>query len=73
VLTNLNVTALLKSELTTHVDRLVKRADSNGDGHLSRTEFSEFLEDVVRQLELADHQKTDRSSGTDGGIDKTRE
>ena len=28
--------------------------DSNGDGHLSKTEFSEFLADVVRKLELAD-------------------
>ena len=54
MLNNLNVTALLKSELAPQVDRLVKRADSNADGHLSKTEFSEFLADVVRKLELAD-------------------
>ena len=54
MLNNLNVTALLKSEFASHVDRLAKRVDSNGDGHLSKTEFSEFLADVVRKLELAD-------------------
>ena len=69
MLNNLNVTALLKSELAPHVDRLVKRADSNGDGHLSRSEFSEFLADVVRKLELADAEK---ASAADG-INKTRE
>ena len=54
MLNNLNVTALLKSEFASHVDRLAKRVDSNGDGHLSKTEFSEFLADVVRKLELAE-------------------
>jgi hypothetical protein len=54
VLNNLNVTALLKSEFASHVDRLAKRVDTNGDGHLSKSEFSEFLADVVRRLELAD-------------------
>ena len=54
MLNNLNVTALLKSEFASHVDRLAKRVDTNGDGHLSKTEFSEFLADVVRKLELAD-------------------
>jgi hypothetical protein len=54
VLNNLNVTALLKSEFAPHVDRLAKRVDTNGDGHLSKSEFSEFLADVVRKLELED-------------------
>jgi hypothetical protein len=58
VLNNLNVTALLKSEFAPHVDRLAKRVDTNGDGHLSKSEFSEFLADVVRKLELADTEKT---------------
>jgi hypothetical protein len=57
VLNNLNVTALLKSELAPHVDRIVARADANRDGHLSKSEFSEFLADVVRKLELADAEK----------------
>jgi len=68
VLNNLNITALLKSELAPHVDRLVKRADSNGDGHLSKSEFSEFLADVVRKLELADAEKASAADVT-----KTRE
>ena len=68
MLNNLNITALLKSELAPHVDRLAKRADSNGDGHLSRSEFSEFLADVVRKLELAD---ADKASAAD--LTKTRE
>ena len=58
MLNNLNVTALLKSEFAPHVDRLAKRVDANGDGHLSKSEFSEFLADVVRKLELADAEKT---------------
>ena len=64
MLNNLNVTALLKSELAPHVDRLVKRADSNGDGHLSKSEFAEFLAGVVRKLELADAEKA--SAAADG-------
>lgn len=54
MLNNLNVTALLKSEIAPAVDRQVKRADTNRDGHLSTSEFSQFLADVVRKLELAD-------------------
>ena len=68
MLNNLNITGLLKSELAPHVDRLVKRADSNGDGHLSKSEFSEFLADVVRKLELADAEKASAADVT-----KTRE
>jgi len=74
VLNNLNVTALLKSELAPHVDRLVKRADTNGDGHLSKSEFSVFLADVVRKLELADAEKAATSVGAAADhINKTRE
>ena len=68
MLNNLNITALLKSELAPHVDRLATRADSNGDGHLSKSEFSEFLADVVRKLELADAEKASAADVT-----KTRE
>ena len=74
MLNNLNVTALLKSELAPHVDRLVKRADTNSDGHLSKSEFSVFLADVVRKLELADAEKTANSvSAAADHINKTRE
>jgi hypothetical protein len=65
VLNNLNVTALLKSEFAPLVDRVVKRADANGDGHLSKSEFSEFLADVVRKLELADAEKAVAERGSE--------
>jgi hypothetical protein len=69
VLNNINVAALLKSELAPQVDRLVKRADTNGDGHLSKTEFSEFLADVVRKLELADAEKASAAPAQGTGVE----
>lgn len=51
---NLNVTALLKSELTPHAEGRLTRANRQ---HGGRSEFSEFLADVARKLELADAEK----------------
>ena len=67
---NLNITALLKSEFAPQVDRLAKRIDTNGDGHLSKSEFSQFLADVVRKLELADAEVATSLTPQDPSRDK---
>jgi hypothetical protein len=51
VITNVNLQALISSELAPQIDRFVKRADSNSDGRVSTDEVSQFLSELLRKLE----------------------
>jgi hypothetical protein len=54
VLNNVNLGAIISAEIRPRVERLVRQADANNDGHLTTSEFSRFLADVVRKLEEAE-------------------
>jgi hypothetical protein len=51
VINHIDLKALVASDLAPQIDRLVRKADANGDGCVSSSEFSEFLADVLERVQ----------------------